>query len=361
MHDTWPLLKDNDFPRIERDAVSTLQLNLGYRCNLSCIHCHVNAGPRRTERMDEDTMHLALMVAQRLNVTTLDLTGGSPEMNPLFRWLVGRARSLGLHVMDRLNPTIIEEPGYPWVGEFLAEHQVEIVASLPCYSQKNVDGQRGEGVFESSIRALRRLNELGYGKPGTPLQLNLVYNPNGAFLPPSQATLEQNYRRLLGDNFGLVFNRLYTLANMPIQRFGSWLISKDRFQTYMTTLRHAHRDENLDSVMCRSTISVDYDGNLYDCDFNQMLKLPLAGREQPTHLRDLLDGAIPRRIGVAGHCYGCTAGQGSSCGGALSSEAIPANTDATLRSPSRSCAEERPLVANSLGSLAHIPSCNNAP
>ena len=318
MHDTWPLLKDSDFPRIERGAVTTLQLNLGYRCNLSCIHCHVNAGPRRTERMDEDTMRTALAVAKRLNATTLDLTGGSPEMNPLFRWLVEQARALGLHVMDRLNPTIMEEPGYEWVGEFLAAHQVEIVASLPCYSQENVDEQRGDGVFESSIRALRRLNEVGYGQPGSPLQLNLVYNPNGAFLPPNQAQLEQDYHRLLGDNFGIVFNRLYALANMPIQRFGSWLVSKGQFQTYMATLRQAHRDENLDSVMCRSTLSVGYDGYLYDCDFNQMLKLPLAGREQPTHLRDFLDGEVPRGIGVAGHCYGCTAGQGSSCGGALS-------------------------------------------
>lgn len=318
MQDTWPLLKDSDFPHIERSAVTTLQLNLGYRCNLSCIHCHVNAGPRRTERMEEDTMRAALAVAQRLNATTLDLTGGSPEMNPLFRWLVEQARALGLHVMDRLNPTIMEEPGYEWVGEFLAAQGVEIVASLPCYSQENVDEQRGDGVFESSIRALRQLNELGYGQPGSPLQLNLVYNPNGAFLPPNQEELEQDYRRLLGDNFGIVFNRLYALANMPIQRFGSWLISKGHFQTYMATLRHAHRDGNLDSVMCRSTISVGYDGYLYDCDFNQMLKLPLAGRGRSTHLRDILDAEVPRRIGVAGHCYGCTAGQGSSCAGALS-------------------------------------------
>ena len=318
MHDTWPLLQHSDFPAIERGKVTTLQLNLGYLCNLSCIHCHVNAGPRRTEAMDGDTMRLALDVARHLGVGTLDLTGGSPEMNPRFRWLVEQAKGMGLHVMDRLNPTIMGEPGYGWVGAFLAEHGVEVVASLPCYSQDNVDEQRGNGVFESSIKALRELNALGYGQPGGALTLNLVYNPNGAFLPPEQSALEAQYRRLLGDNFGIVFNHLFALANMPIQRYGSWLLSKGHFATYMATLRDAHRDENIDAVMCRSSVSVDYNGELFDCDFNQMLKLPLAGRTQPTHLRDLLVGGLPRAIGVAGHCYGCTAGQGSSCGGALS-------------------------------------------
>ncbi|HSM11173.1 MAG TPA: arsenosugar biosynthesis radical SAM (seleno)protein ArsS [Lysobacter sp.] len=317
MHDTWPLLQHSDFPAIERGRVSTLQLNLGYLCNLSCIHCHVNAGPRRTEQMDQDTMRLALRVAERLQVETLDLTGGSPEMNPHFRWLVQQARAQGLHVMDRLNPTIMEEPGYEWVGRFLADHAVEVVASLPCYSQANVDEQRGGGVFESSIRALQSLNALGYGQPGNALTLNLVYNPNGAFLPPEQDALETQYHRLLGDNFGIVFNHLFALANMPIQRYGSWLLSKGHFATYMATLRDAHRDENLAAVMCRSSLSVDYNGELYDCDFNQMLKLPLAGRARSTHLQDLLEQSVPRRIGVAGHCYGCTAGQGSSCGGAL--------------------------------------------
>lgn len=316
MHDTWPMLRDIPFPPLERGRTQTLQLNLGYRCNLSCIHCHVAAGPRRTETMDAATMSLALEVAAHLDVDTLDLTGGSPEMNPGFRGLVKRARAQGLRVMDRLNPTIMEEAGYEWVGEFLAAHRVEAVASLPCYSQANVDEQRGDGVFESSIRALRALNALGYARPGSGLVLNLVYNPNGAFLPPSQHALEDDYRRLLRENFGIAFNRLYTLANMPIQRYGSWLLSKGKFASYMDTLRGAHRDENMDAVMCRSTISVGYDGTLYDCDFNQMLKLPLGGRAR--HLRDLLDDAPPRRIAVAGHCYGCTAGQGSSCGGALS-------------------------------------------
>ncbi|HMM68531.1 MAG TPA: arsenosugar biosynthesis radical SAM protein ArsS [Dokdonella sp.] len=317
MRDTWPKLEHSDFPSIERGRITTLQLNLGYRCNLSCIHCHVNAGPRRTETMDRETMQLALQVGRKFGVSTLDLTGGSPEMNADFRWLVGEARAQGLHVMDRLNPTIMEEPGYEWVGGFLAEHRVEAVASLPCYSQENVDEQRGDGVFESSITALKKLNALGYAEPDSGLVLNLVYNPNGAFLPPEQTKLEADYRHLLGDNFGIAFNRLYALANMPIQRFGSWLMSKGHFDTYMATLRNAHQDSNLESVMCRSTLSVGYDGNLFDCDFNQMLRLPLAGRRENTHLRDLLDQDLPRRIGVAGHCYGCTAGQGSSCGGAL--------------------------------------------
>ncbi len=322
MRDTWPLLKDIAFPPLRRVRIETLQLNLGYLCNLSCIHCHVNAGPRRTELMDRATMELALEVAERLGVGTLDLTGGSPEMNPGFRWLVTQARQRGLHVMDRLNPTIMEEPGYEWVGEFLAAHRVEAVASLPCYSQANVDEQRGDGVFESSVRALQSLNALGYGTPGSGLVLNVVYNPNGAFLPPGQEALEADYKRLLQDNFGIRFNRLYALANMPIQRFGSWLLSKGKFDDYIATLRDAHRDENMDGVMCRTMISVDYQGNLYDCDFNQMLKLNLGGGDDVSHLRDLLEGDVPRRIGVAGHCFGCTAGQGSSCGGALAAESF---------------------------------------
>ncbi|MCG6117084.1 MAG: arsenosugar biosynthesis radical SAM protein ArsS [Aquimonas sp.] len=317
MRDTWPKLKEIPFPALRRGRLETLQLNLGYRCNLSCVHCHVAAGPRRTETMARETMQTALAVAERFGVRMLDLTGGSPEMNPDFRWLVSEARARGLQVMDRLNPTIMEEPGYDWVGDFLAGHSVEVVASLPCYSQKNVDEQRGDGVFESSIRALQVLNRLGYGQPGSGLTLNLVYNPSGAFLPPPQEALESDYKRLLEDNFGLVFNQLYALANMPIQRFGSWLQSKGQFDTYMATLQAAHRDENLAGVMCRSLLSVDYNGELFDCDFNQMLRLPLGGGGRPRHLDELLEGELPAEIAVAGHCFGCTAGQGSSCGGAL--------------------------------------------
>jgi radical SAM/Cys-rich protein len=318
MRDTLPLLmRSVDFPAIARDRLETLQMNLGYLCNLSCIHCHVNAGPKRTELMDRATMELALAVAERSGVRMLDLTGGSPEMNPHFRWLVETARQRGLHVMDRLNPTIIEEPGYEWVAGFLAANQVEAVASLPCYSEANVDEQRGNGVFESSIRALQRLNSLGYGQAGSGLRLNLVYNPNGAFLPPPQAALEDDYRRLLGERFRIEFNELYVLANMPIKRFGSWLLSKNKFDDYMSTLRAAHQEANLRGVMCRSLLSVDWRGYVYDCDFNQMLGIPAGGQGRP-HLRDLLNEPLPRRIAVASHCYGCTAGQGSSCGGALS-------------------------------------------
>jgi radical SAM/Cys-rich protein len=318
MHDVWPRLQQRAFPELRRERIDTLQLNLGYLCNISCIHCHVNAGPRRKELMSREIMELALLVAKLRGVRSFDLTGGTPEMNPDFRWLVESSVARGIHVMDRLNPTIIEEPGYDWVPEFLARHRVELVASLPCYSQGNVDEQRGDGVFDASIRALQKLNALGYGQAGSGLTLNLVYNPNGAFLPPNQQKLQDDYRRLLDENFGIAFNALFALANMPIQRFGSWLISKGKFDAYMDTLCQAHRVENLGNVMCRFLVSVDYQGDLYDCDFNQMLKLPLGGRDNPSHLRDLIDGTTPRRIGVADHCYGCTAGQGSSCGGALS-------------------------------------------
>jgi len=316
--DTWPRLRDVDFPTVRRAHLATLQLNLGYLCNIRCIHCHVDAGPSRTELMDRATMELALAVAAQREIATLDLTGGSPEMNPDFRWLVATARARGLHVMDRCNPTIVEEPGYEWVAPFLAEQRVEVVASLPCHSEANVDEQRGRGAFAASIRALQRLNGLGYGRAGSGLVLNLVYNPNGAFLPPSQATLEADYKRLLGERFEIVFDGLFTIANMPIKRFGSWLVSKKKFDDYMATLRTAHRDENVAGVMCRTLVSVDHRGYLYYCDFNQMLKLPLGGRAEARHLRDLLDDGLEGDVvATAGHCYGCTAGQGSSCGGAL--------------------------------------------
>ena len=320
MRDTLPLLLETDFPRLRRDRLDTLQLNLGYLCNLACVHCHVNAGPTRKELMDRETMELALAVAGRHGVGTLDLTGGSPEMNPGFRWLVREARDRGMHVMDRLNPTIMREPGYEWVGPFLAEHRVEVIASLPCYSKENVDAQRGNGVFESSISALQELNSLGYGQPGTGLEMNLVYNPLGPSLPPPQQALEADYKRLLGDEFGIRFNALFTITNMPIKRFGAILLSKGQYDDYMALLKNAYRADNLKGVMCRNLLSVDYRGYLYDCDFNQMLDLPVGEGGDSPHLRDLLapEKKLPRRIAVGEHCYGCTAGQGSSCGGALS-------------------------------------------
>jgi radical SAM/Cys-rich protein len=317
MRDTSTLLKQTDFPAIRRRGLSTLQMNLGYLCNLSCTHCHVNAGPKRTELMDLDTMKLALKVAERHGISTLDVTGGSPEMNPHFRWLVEQARHQGIHVMDRCNPTILEEAGYEGTAEFLAQHQVEVVASLPCYMEDNVDAQRGKGVFRSSIKALQRLNKLGYGQPDSGLVLNLVYNPVGAHLPPPQEALEADYKRFLGEEFGLAFNQLYALANMPIQRFGAVLLSKGQYQDYMQLLKQSYRPENLDGVMCRDLISVDWRGYVYDCDFNQMLLMP-AGGEASSHLRDWLDCEPENRpIAIGDHCYGCTAGQGSSCGGAL--------------------------------------------
>jgi len=318
MRDSWALLKKPGFPAIRRRSLDTLQMNLGYLCNIACTHCHVNAGPNRTELMDRDTMDKALAVIDRFGIGTLDVTGGSPEMNPEFRWLVAEARARGVHVMDRLNPTIMEEPGYDWVAPFLAEHRVEAIASLPCYSKENVDAQRGSGVFEASISALQTLNQHGYGKPGSGLVLNLVYNPVGASLPPPQEALAGDYRRLLAEEFGIVFSNLYTLANMPIKRFGAVLLAKGQFDDYMTLLKNSYRRENLSGVMCRDLVSVDYRGYVYDCDFNQMLGLPLGGDEDHTHLADLLTlDEVPRGIAVADHCYGCTAGQGSSCGGAL--------------------------------------------
>jgi radical SAM/Cys-rich protein len=319
MRDTRPLLEAIPFPAIRRGQLDTLQVNLGYRCNQSCIHCHVNAGPNRTEEMDGETIDLALAFLSRRRIAILDITGGAPELNRHFRRLVIAARDMGARVMDRCNLTILEVPGQEDLAEFLAAQHVEVVASMPCYLLENVDRQRGSGVFESSIRGLKRLNALGYGRDETGLVLNLVYNPQGPSLPPAQASLEADYKRVLGETYGIVFNSLFTLANMPIQRFGSMLISKGQFDHYLGLLRAAHRDENLDGVMCRNLISVDYRGYVYDCDFNQMLDLPLArgGRER-VHLADLVDDDIAGNpVQVAGHCFGCTAGQGSSCGGAL--------------------------------------------
>jgi len=319
MRDTWPLLKNTDFPPIQRDRIDTLQMNLGYLCNLACLHCHVGAGPTRTELMDRATMEQALEVADQFKVKALDLTGGSPEMNQHFRWLVEQARRRGMHVMDRLNPTIMEEPGYEWVGDFLAKHEVEVIASLPCYSRDNVDAQRGSGVFEASIKALQTLNQLGYGDPDSGLEMNLVYNPLGPSLPPPQGALEDDYKRLLSEEFGIRFNQLFTITNMPIKRFGAILAAKGQFEDYLQLLKDAYRPDNLKAVMCRNLISVDYQGYVYDCDFNQMLSLPIGGGSERRHLRDVLnESELPRRIGIGEHCYGCTAGQGSSCGGALS-------------------------------------------
>jgi radical SAM/Cys-rich protein len=320
MHATLPLLKITDFPALRRQRVETLQVNVGYTCNQTCVHCHVNAGPHRTEQMDRDTIDTVLEVLAAKDIQTIDVTGGAPELNRDFRYLVREARTLGVHVIDRCNLTILFEAGQEGLADFLAAHEVEVVASLPCYLEDNVDRQRGKGVFDKSIRALHLLNSLGYGIDER-LPLSLVYNPQGPSLPPDQTKLEADYRHKLGDELGIHFTRLYALANMPISRFGSTLISKGQFRDYMSLLRHAHRPENTANVMCRSLVSVDWQGYLYDCDFNQMLGLPLRenGRGyRKLHLRDWLGMELAGNpILVADHCYGCTAGQGSSCGGAL--------------------------------------------
>ena len=319
MHDTLPLLVNTDFPPIRRQQLDTLQVNVGYRCNQSCVHCHVNAGPTRTEEMDRSTATTVLRFMEAAGVGTLDVTGGAPELNVNFRYLVDGARRLGAHVIDRCNLTILEEPGFEELAEYLAMNRVEVVASLPCYLGENVDRQRGKGVFEASIRGLRRLNRLGYGDPDGGLALSLVYNPQGPVLPPPQAELESAYREELGNRYGVRFTRLLTLANMPVGRFGSTLVSKGTFESYIGLLKSAHKDENLDAVMCRSLISVDWQGYVYDCDFNQMLGLPMRSNgSSRTHLSQLIDADLTGRpIVVRDHCYGCTAGQGSSCSGAL--------------------------------------------
>jgi radical SAM/Cys-rich protein len=321
MRATLPLIQDSDFPAIKRKRLETLQVNLGYKCNQTCVHCHVNAGPTRTEMMSREVVDDVVAFLQSSHVAHLDITGGAPELNEHFRDLVVSARSLGVHVMDRCNLTILEQPGQADLGSFLAAHQVEIVASMPCYLEENVDRQRGKGVFDSSIRALQALNALGYGRPGSGLDLSLVYNPQGPQLPPAQPQLEADYRAHLERNYGITFSRLFVLANMPIQRFGSTLISKGQFRPYMNLLKNAYQSANLDNVMCRSLLSVDWRGLVYDCDFNQMLGLPLSWKGRPqVHLRELLGRDLSGNdIAVADHCYGCTAGQGSSCGGALAS------------------------------------------
>jgi radical SAM/Cys-rich protein len=306
------------FPPLQRAALTTLQVNLGYRCNQACSHCHVNAGPTRTERMDDATLALIPQVLAARQIGTLDLTGGAPELHPGFRQLVRQARALGVQVIDRCNLTILSEPDQHDLAAFLAAQGVTVVASLPCYLEQNVDRQRGVGVFARSIDGLRQLNALGYGGPGSGLELNLVFNPQGPVLPPPQPPLEADYRRHLAEHYGIRFNRLLALANMPIARFAEQLQRQGQLEAYQQLLVMSHNPANLDQVMCRSLISVDWQGRLHDCDFNQMLGLaPAAGpRRQLSDLLDWDPSGAPIR--VAQHCFGCTAGCGSSCGGALS-------------------------------------------
>jgi radical SAM/Cys-rich protein len=320
------LLLESDFPVLRRGQLDTLQVNLGYLCNLSCVHCHVNAGPSRTEQMTLEVVDLVLEFICAHNIKKLDLTGGAPEMNAHFRYLVSQARAQGVAVIDRCNLTILNQPGYEDLAGFLAQQRVEIVASLPCYEEENVSEQRGKGVYDESIIALQKLNSLGYGRVGA-LQLGLVYNPVGTALPPPQAALEADYKRELGERFGIVFDSLLTITNMPISRFGSVLLAQGTFEGYMQLLKDNYAADNLDTVMCRSLLSVDWQGFVYDCDFNQMLELPLQrpdvlASDGAVHLRQLLTTDTNNwPIQVGEHCYGCTAGQGSSCGGALEAAA----------------------------------------
>ncbi|MEM7207374.1 MAG: arsenosugar biosynthesis radical SAM (seleno)protein ArsS [Pseudomonadota bacterium] len=317
MHATYPLLKITDFPRLQRTRLQTLQVNIGYFCNQSCLHCHVAASPRRKEMMDSETAQVLIKFMQQYPLQTLDLTGGAPELHEQFKPLLEAGRALGMRVIDRCNLTVLEEPGQEDLAEYLAENGADIVASLPCYIEENVNSQRGgDWVFASSIRGLQKLNSLGYGIEGSGLNIDLVFNPMGPELPPPQSALEVDYKSYLGEHYGVQFNNLLTLANLPINRFGSTLISRGQFADYMNLLKSSHSENNLDTVMCRSTLSVDYQGNVYDCDFNQQLGMPLGGR--PRHISEITAEMLEDMpIKIGDHCYGCTAGQGSSCGGAL--------------------------------------------
>jgi radical SAM/Cys-rich protein len=322
---------------LRRAPVRVLQVNVGKLCNQACQHCHVDAGPKRTEIMARETIEEVLAAIRRCEITMVDITGGAPELNPHFEYLVTEARALGCHVMDRCNLTVFFVPGREHLPEFLAAQGVEVIASLPCYLQENVDLQRGRGVFEQSIAALRRLNSLGYGREASGLVLNLVYNPIGAYLPPPQAELEADYRRELRARYDTQFNHLYTLTNMPISRFAHFLQRTGQHEAYMELLIHAFNPAAVAGLMCRDTVSIGWDGRLYDCDFNQMLELPMAAPDR--HIRELsvagLEGAA---IALGDHCFGCTAGAGSSCGGALVGEettkqTVPRPRDAGGGSP----------------------------
>lgn len=313
-------LADSRLPPLTGGPIDVLQVNVGKLCNQTCRHCHVDAGPERREVMTQETMAACLAVLDRGQIPTLDITGGAPEMNPHFRWLVTEARRRGRNVIDRCNLTILLAHGFDDLPDFLASQSVEIVASLPCYLAENTDAQRGEGVFADSIEALQRLNSLGYGRTGSGLVLNLVYNPLGPSLPPESSSLEEAYRRELGARYGVEFNRLYTITNMPISRFLDDLVQSLQFDAYMQKLIAAFNPETVGGLMCRSTLSVGWDGKLFDCDFNQMLDLGLDSG-LPRTIFDLdVNQLVQRRIVTGQHCYGCTAGAGSSCQGAILSQ-----------------------------------------
>ncbi len=304
--------------QLTRATVSTLQINLGKLCNQACHHCHVEAGPLRTENMTEATVdRIISLMTESKDLKTIDLTGGAPEMNPYFKKLVIAAKKLNLEVIDRCNLTIFFEPGHETLPEFLKEHQVHVIASMPCYTKDNVDKQRGRGVFDKSIEGLKRLNSLGFGVDGTGLILDLVYNPGGAFLPGDQKKLENDYKRELKSFFNLEFNQLYTITNMPIKRFLDDLNRQGKYEDYMNLLVNNFNPHAADSVMCKTLISIGWDGQIYDCDFNQMLEMPANYKKTTLWDIDKLSDFQNKNIALGDHCYGCTAGAGSSCGGAL--------------------------------------------
>ena len=318
MHDTLPLLNNDKFPRIHRGKVETLQINLGYLCNQACLHCHVNAGPTRKEQMTLDTIEEIVQLIDNVKPKMVDLTGGAPELNVHFKYLVTEITKRRISIIDRCNLTILSEPGQEDLTQFLSKHKVIVTASLPCYSEENVNSQRGDGVFDRSIDGLRQLNGAGYGKGNPDLQLHLVYNPIGASLPPPQKTLEKEYKQHLSENYGVSFDSLLTITNMPIKRFGSTLISRGEFESYLQLLESSYQEKNLESVMCKTLLSIDWEGYVYDCDFNQMLGLPFGDTEKKTHVRDLkMAETEGNPIAVRDHCFGCTAGNGSSCSGAM--------------------------------------------
>jgi radical SAM/Cys-rich protein len=305
---------------LRRSAPEILQINVGKLCNLTCVHCHVNAGPKRKEILTRESVDRIVDWLAGTDIPTLDLTGGAPEMNPHFRYFIRRVRELPMRrrIIDRCNLTILLEPGYEGLAEFLLENEVAVIASMPCYTPENVNEQRGNGVFDASIKALQLLNRLGYGKESA-LELDLVYNPNGDYLPGPQAQMEADYKRELQSHFGIVFNRLYTITNLPISRFASWLRHEGRYEAYLELLKSAFNPSNVEGLMCRNTINVSWEGEVHDCDFNQMLKLPISGKGR-TFLWDLDPATLANRpIATGDHCFGCTAGAGSSCGGAITS------------------------------------------
>lgn len=318
MHETLGLLDSGNFPTIHRERIETVQVNLGYKCNQSCLHCHVNASPDRKESMSKNTMDQVRAFIKRVGAKTVDLTGGAPELNPHFRDFVRHLRDDNVSIIDRCNLTILSEPDQSDLAQFLADQQITVIASLPCYTEDNVDAQRGNGVFQRSIKGLQMLNELGYGQDESGLALNLVYNPTGPFLPPPQNTLQTEYKEHLWQHYGVIFNSLLTITNMPIKRFGSTLVSRKQFDTYMSLLKKNFDEKNLSSVMCKTLVSVDWEGYLFDCDFNQMLELNIENGNRKIHVSDLESDTLSgRKISVKDHCFGCAAGQGSSCGGSL--------------------------------------------